>query len=150
MLFGSGVKSGRRVHSIITIRTKRRIPSIGNSLDIVVDMLITLGQANAPTTVIQYLFNIQHRLSPNYNINWDLKHSTLRLIMMMMTMMMTMMITMMIIKMLMMMTKISSLRMLMTMCRTIVRQKVCVCYQEQIRFLNTTQGEIFQHQLFSY
>jgi hypothetical protein len=34
-------------------------------------MLLTLGQANAPTTVIQYLFNIQHRLSPNYYINWD-------------------------------------------------------------------------------
>ena len=34
-------------------------------------MLITVGRANAPTTVIQNLFNVQHTLSPGYNIGWD-------------------------------------------------------------------------------
>ena len=34
-------------------------------------MLITMGRANAPTTVIQNLFNVQHTLSPGFNIDLD-------------------------------------------------------------------------------
>ena len=34
-------------------------------------MVITLGQANAPTSVIQNLLDIQHTLSPGHNIDWD-------------------------------------------------------------------------------
>jgi hypothetical protein len=35
------------------------------------DMVITLGRANASTTVIQNLLDIQQSLSPEYNIDWD-------------------------------------------------------------------------------
>jgi len=34
-------------------------------------MVITLGQANAPTSVIQNLLDIQHTLSPGHSIDWD-------------------------------------------------------------------------------
>jgi hypothetical protein len=34
-------------------------------------MVITLGRANAPVAVIQNLLDIQHTLSPGYNIGWD-------------------------------------------------------------------------------
>jgi hypothetical protein len=35
------------------------------------DMVITLGRANAPVDVIQNLLDVQHTLSPGYNIGWD-------------------------------------------------------------------------------
>jgi hypothetical protein len=35
------------------------------------DLVITLGRANAPVAVIQNLLDIQHTLSPGYNIGWD-------------------------------------------------------------------------------
>jgi hypothetical protein len=34
-------------------------------------MVITLGRANAPAAVIQNLLDVQHILSPDYNIDWD-------------------------------------------------------------------------------
>jgi hypothetical protein len=34
-------------------------------------MVITLGRANAPVDVIQNLLDIQHIMSPDYNIGWD-------------------------------------------------------------------------------
>jgi hypothetical protein len=35
------------------------------------DMVITLGQANAPVAMIQNLLRVQHTLSPGYIIDWD-------------------------------------------------------------------------------
>jgi hypothetical protein len=34
-------------------------------------MVITLGRNNAPVAVIRNLLDVQHTLSPDYNIDWD-------------------------------------------------------------------------------